>query len=283
MTVCTLHDYFAACPNGTFFNYSTDQICRLEPLSPQCIISNCDRRSYSHKLWRVARQVVQKTSGKMPHGLQHFITVSDFSEAILSPFLPRQAAVHRVPNPINVSREQPVLVGNNESFVMIGRLSSHKAPLLFAQAALRLGLTPVFIGEGECREEILKQNPTAVITGWCSPTDVMQHMKRARGLVFPSLCYETQGLVVLEAAAHGVPAIVSDICAAREAVIDGKTGFWFEGGNVDDLTKKLQLLADDARVSTVGQGAYNRYWENPTTLDRHVDELEVVYQRMLAS
>ena len=70
MVVCTLHDYFVACPNGSFFNYSTEQICHLAPLSPHCIISNCDRRSYSHKLWRVARQVVQKTSGNMPHGLQ---------------------------------------------------------------------------------------------------------------------------------------------------------------------------------------------------------------------
>jgi glycosyltransferase involved in cell wall biosynthesis len=281
MIVCTLHDYFIACPNGSFFNYSTDRICRLEPLSPQCIISNCDSRSYGHKLWRVARQIVQKTSGKMPYGLQHFITVSDFSEAILRPFLSPQTSVYRVPNPINVSREPPVLVVNNESFVMIGRLSNQKAPLLFAQAASRLGLTPVFVGEGECREEILKQNPTAVITGWCSSSDVMQHMKRARGLVFPSLWYETQGLVVLEAAAHGVPAIVSDNCAAREAVLDGVTGLWFKGGSVNDLAEKLQLLLEDARVSAVGQGAYNHYWENPTTLDRHVDELEVVYQRML--
>ena len=283
MIVCTLHDYFAACPNGSFFNYSTDQICHLAPLSTQCIISNCDSRSYGHKLWRVARQVVQRTSGKMPHGLQHFITVSDFSEAILRPFLPPQASVYRVPNPINVPKEPPVLVADNESFVMIGRLSSHKAPLLFARAASRLGLTPVFVGEGECREEILKQNPSAVISGWCSSIDVMQHIKRARGLIFPSLCYETQGLVVLEAAAHGVPAIVSDNCAARESVVDGVTGFWFEGGSVDDLAEKIGLLVDDARVSAVGQRAYNQYWENPMTLDRHVDELEVVYQRMLAS
>jgi glycosyltransferase involved in cell wall biosynthesis len=111
----------------------------------------------------------------------------------------------------------------------------------------------------------------------------MQHIKRARGLIFPSLWYETQGLVVLEAAAHGVPAIVSDNCAAREAVVDGVTGFWFEGGSVDDLAEKLHLLLDDARVSAVGQRAYNHYWENPTTLERHVDELEAVYQRMLAS
>lgn len=165
---------------------------------------------------------------------------------------------------------------------MIGRLGSHKAPLLFARAASRLGLTPVFVGDGECREEILKENPTAVITGWCSSLDVMQHIKRARGLIFPSLWYETQGLVVLEAAAHGVPAIVSNNCAAREGVIDGVTGFWFASGNVDDLADKLHLLLDDARVSDVGRRAYNHYWENPTTLDRHVDELESVYRRILA-
>jgi len=34
--------------------------------------------------------------------------------------------------------------------------------------------------------------------------------------------------VVLEAAALGVPAIVSDACAAKEAIIDGETGLLFD-------------------------------------------------------
>ena len=44
--ICTLHDYFSACPNGSFFNYATNTICELQPLSGSCITSQCDRRHY---------------------------------------------------------------------------------------------------------------------------------------------------------------------------------------------------------------------------------------------
>src|SRR5262245_21581992 len=49
--ICTLHDYFSACPNGSFFNYPKNRICTLQPLSASCIASQCDRRHYGHKLW----------------------------------------------------------------------------------------------------------------------------------------------------------------------------------------------------------------------------------------
>src|SRR5215208_4016452 len=85
--VCTLHDYFSACPNGSFFNYQKNQVCDLRPLSGACVQSQCDRRHYGHKLWRVARQLVQDRFGGMPRDIRHFITVSEFSGRILRPFL----------------------------------------------------------------------------------------------------------------------------------------------------------------------------------------------------
>ncbi len=74
--VATLHEYFAACPNGGFFNYQTDEICPLDPLSPSCVATHCDARSYSHKLWRVARSGVQRSLGQMPSGVRHLIVPS---------------------------------------------------------------------------------------------------------------------------------------------------------------------------------------------------------------
>jgi hypothetical protein len=53
------HDYFLACPNGAFVNYQTGHECALRPLSLACLSTNCDRRSYSQKLWRSGRHVVR--------------------------------------------------------------------------------------------------------------------------------------------------------------------------------------------------------------------------------
>src|SRR5260370_24743790 len=33
-TAATLHDYFAACPHGAFFNYRSEELCPLTPLAP---------------------------------------------------------------------------------------------------------------------------------------------------------------------------------------------------------------------------------------------------------
>lgn len=49
----TLHDYFAVCPNGGFFNYQKKELCHLEPMSWKCISCNCDKRSYFQKFGAV--------------------------------------------------------------------------------------------------------------------------------------------------------------------------------------------------------------------------------------
>ena len=43
--VLTLHDYFTACPNGGYFDYKENKICKRKPLSWKCIKCNCDSNS----------------------------------------------------------------------------------------------------------------------------------------------------------------------------------------------------------------------------------------------
>ena len=102
-------------------------------------------------------------------------------------------------------------------------------------------------------------------------------MRAARALVFPSVWYETFGLTVYEALACGTPVVVSDGCAGREAIIDGRNGLWFRNGDVADLAEKLAALRDDALVTRLSQAAYDDYWANPLTRDRHVDALCRIY------
>jgi glycosyltransferase involved in cell wall biosynthesis len=60
----------------------------------------------------------------------------------------------------------------------------------------------------------------------------------AHFLVFPSVT-ETFGLVVLEAQACGLPAVVSDFGGPKEIIRDKTTGFVAEANNVDDWVKKV--------------------------------------------
>jgi len=279
--ICTMHDYFLACPNGGFFNYPENSICQLSPLSIKCITKNCDVRSYPQKLWRVSRQMVQENLGRMPKGINDFIAVSAFSKAILEPFLPKNARVNVVANPIDVPKSESVNISENNAFVFIGRLSREKGAVLFARAAAMLGLQAVFVGDGPLRDEILNIYPSAIITGWLPRIEVNNLINTARALVFPSVWYETLGLVVLEAAARGVPAIVSDTSAARDIVMDKETGLWFKGGDLDDLINKIGVFQDGVAARKMGQMAYQRYWGNPCTMEKHLEKLINVYRMIL--
>jgi glycosyltransferase involved in cell wall biosynthesis len=280
-TVVTLHEYFTACPNGGFFNHRSQQICSLEPLGPRCILADCDARSYAHKAWRVGRQVVQHAAGGVPSRIKHFISVSDFSRERLRPYLPLDAAFYAIPNPIDVRKEPPVDVARNGEFVFVGRLSKEKGASLFADAANRLGVDAVFVGDGECKEDVRARNPRATITGWLAPHAVNARLSRARALVFPSVWYETFGLVVLEAAARGVPAIVSDRTCASELIVENETGLLFRAGDAGDLARKIEILRDPGAAAAMGAEAYRRYWSSPLLMENHLERLVHVYGRVL--
>ena len=79
----------------------------------------------------------------------------------------------------------------------------------------------------------------------------------------------------------GTPAVVSDVCAGREAVEDGKSGYWFRGGDPDALARALNLLKDDALVERLSNHAHAAYWADPPTLKRHVGALLDIYEGML--
>ncbi|HEY3856166.1 MAG TPA: glycosyltransferase family 4 protein [Verrucomicrobiae bacterium] len=280
-SVATLHDYFSACPTGSFYDFPAKQICHRAPLGMACTFRQCDRRNYGHKLWRVLRQHAQRRLGQFPSSMRHFIIYSNLGETILRPFLPADARVHRVGNPIDFPKQPAANVALNRHFTFVGRLASEKAPQHFATAAARLGVDARFVGEGVLRGEIASIYPTAQITGWQNPKQVQAHLLSARALVFPSVWYETQGLVVAEAAAFGVPAIVSNTSAATEFVIDGETGLTFKTGDLDDLQEKLKQMTNDAFVARLGLAAYERHWADPPTIARHAEKLEAVYSECL--
>ncbi len=279
--VCTLHDYVSVCPNGGFYNHPHDKICPLRPLSLSCIREGCDRRGYAHKLWRVARQVVQKQWGLVPDGIRHVMVVSEFSRRILEPYLPPGTQIHLVQNMIAVPQGVPASPDESTAYVMVGRMSREKGPHLLASVAGRTGWNVRFVGGGEGLADIGRVAPRATVTGWVPHDNAMKELASARALVFPSLWYETEGLVVLEAAALGIPAIVADSCAARDLVMDGDTGLHFRSGDEQALQSAMARLQDDRLVQRLGAAAYHRYWKHPRSTTNHIRDLERVYELVL--
>ena len=282
--VCTLHDFFIACPNGAFFDYGDLKPCSRRALSMDCIATNCDRRHYAHKLYRVARSTVQRGPGNLPSGVTDYITLSRGSQEILMPYLPKDAHYYRLRNLIDVPYAPPVDVASNSTVVAVGRLDPGKGIEVLLEAVKRSEVPLTLIGDGErrlrCEAEAVKG---CRVTGWLPPEQVIEELNSARCLVFPSLWYETYGLVVDEAAARGVPSIVSDVSAASERVQVGKTGWIVRAGDVDDLIRHLNLTQDNESLREMGIATHNHFWDCPPTRDNHTASLMKIYDTILAT
>ena len=278
----TLHDYFAMCPSGNYYDYVREQPCRLAGMSAACVTTRCDKRNHAHKLYRVARGALQRWPGLMPSGIEDFIALSRHSEQLLRPRLPPGARVHHLGNIVDVTRQPPVDVERNRSLLFIGRLDPEKGVQVLLDAADRANVSLVFVGDGPLRAAIEARGRHRV-TGWLPAGQVQNELRHARCLVFPSRWHETFGMVVSEAAAMGVPAIVSDVSGAAERVRDTVTGLVFRSADADALASCLEHTRDAARMAAMGVNAWSAFWAAPPTREQHVRGLVAIYQRMLAA
>jgi glycosyltransferase involved in cell wall biosynthesis len=85
--------------------------------------------------------------------------------------------------------------------------------------------------------------PNASFAGFLNQTEIARAYVAADVLVLPSDGRETWGLVVNEAMACGLPAIVSDTAGcAPDLIEEGKTGFRFSVGDFDQLAARLETI-----------------------------------------
>ncbi len=143
-------------------------------------------------------------------------------------------------------------------FVFAGRLTDLKRPLDFMSALdhvrrLQAPVWGLIVGDGALRgavEEHKRRNGTpCTITGFMNQQQIATAYAAADAIVLPSSAGETWGLVVNEAMACGLPAIVSDEAGcAPDLVVEGRTGFTYPCGNVAALTARMIRLAGDGAL-----------------------------------
>jgi glycosyltransferase involved in cell wall biosynthesis len=140
-------------------------------------------------------------------------------------------------------------------FLFAGRLIDLKRPLDFLQALDRLrrdGLDVhgLVVGDGPLRRALeshqARRGTPCTFAGFLNQSAIGRAYAAADALVLPS-SVEPWGLVVNEAMASGVPAIVSDrIGCAPDLVVDGVTGYTYPCGEVDRLADRMRRLTEDA-------------------------------------
>lgn len=222
------HDMFLACPNGVYMDYPKGKVCSRTPLSLECTLTNCDKRGYHHKLWRIARhRVLRKTfDGALPWAGVFQIHPD------MQPRLERGAIPGRLcrtlRNPADSYRSTRITAEENTGFIYVGRLEADKGVLALAEAARRTGSAVTFIGEGVLQGELETRFPEFTVTGWKTRDEIGDIAAKARALVMPSLHSEPFALVLPEAIHSGLPVLVADTALMAQEVVTRGLGLAFD-------------------------------------------------------
>jgi glycosyltransferase involved in cell wall biosynthesis len=250
------HDFFLACPNGSFSFLKTGDICPLVPLSVPCVAANCDRRSYPHKLWRVARQNVLRNLCDLPH-VPRVLAIHE----AMRPFLMRAGipdrAITALPNPVRPFSAQRIAAESNDEFLFVGRLEATKGPDLAAAAARAAGVSMRFIGDGELRASLEERYPDMIFTGRLPPAEIGAHAARARALVMPSRYPEPYGLVAAEALWSGLPVVAAETAFLAQDIDRAGAGASVNPRDIGVFGEVLRkILDDDAMTKAMSVAAF---------------------------
>lgn len=174
-------------------------------------------------------------------------------------------------------------------FVTASRLAQEKSVHLvleaFARIAAQRPAALLIIGGGPEEEHLrtlardLGVGDRAVFTGLLPHRRALACMAAGDVFLYASQT-ETQGLVVAEAMAAGVPVVAVDASGVSEAVTDGISGF-LVAPEVEALAARgMALLHDPARRRAMGQAAREaaRAYRLDVVTDRVVDVYESVLQ-----
>jgi glycosyltransferase involved in cell wall biosynthesis len=202
-------------------------------------------------------------------GFAMFLSVGDNNRAYLQRYGVPDQAITACPYPVDISRFQKCkaapdwearlqalrtryrILPEDRIAVFCGKISDRKRPQDLAQAVLRLNsprVKALFIGTGPLGQTVQKMHPEKVIlAGFVNQSQIPYHLGLGQVLVMPS-SYDAHPLVVTEAASLGLPAVISDHCGCfgpHDSLHPGESGFVYPCGDVDALTRHLQLLLID--------------------------------------
>jgi len=162
-------------------------------------------------------------------------------------------------------------VSNTKTVIFVGQLHrnhSHKGLNVLIDAMIKITAKNVrllIVGSGDgltmYRDQIAQLGLTDVVfAGRLSDEELARSYRESSVLVLPATSSaEGFGMVILEAAASGVPSIGSNIGGISEAIINGRTGLLVPPNDAIALASALDtILLDDTLQNDLGRNAHAR-------------------------
>lgn len=268
------HEHWLVCPTHVLWRHGRERCDSRECL--RCVLSY--RRP--PQLWRWTGGLEREL-----HHVDTFIAMSEFSRRKHAEFgFPREMEVlpyflpdldeGGVDGPAAASEPSP---HDRPYFLFVGRLERIKGlddviPLFAGET--RADLLIAGGGEYAATLEELAQGIDAVkFLGRLHPDDLGRYYRHARALIVPSVCYETFGIILIEAFRQGVPVIARRLGPFPEIVERAEAGDLFE--TPEELRAAMDsFLTDDdrrRRLGEAGRRAFSENWSEGAVIPRYLD------------
>ncbi|QJW88500.1 glycosyltransferase family 4 protein [Spirosoma taeanense] len=247
-----VRNYRFVCPNAML--YRDGEVCEL------CLTKMIKTAAVQHKCYRDnAAASATATSMLMLHNylptwqqIDRFVSVSEFvKQKMIEGGFPAEKIVVK---PNFVYPDPGVCFTKEDYIVYVGRLQVEKGirTLLAALPKLSKSVRVKVVGEGPLEQEVIdctKQYNIEYL-GKKTLAETYSIIGKARALVIPSLWHEPFGRVVVEAYAKGTTVIGARMGGIPELIEDGRTGYTFKAGQIDDLVDKIELVCSNNKRST---------------------------------
>ncbi len=163
-----------------------------------------------------------------------------------------------LPSPERIGRRKE---SSEPLFVAVGRLVPHKRVELLLEAweSVRpvTGGRLVVVGEGPERAYLEGMAGEGVEFTGRADTSRRDELMGAAWLLVHAAHHEGWGVVIIEAAAWGVPTLAMDALGVRDAIDEGKSGL-LAGTSEEFATRWIALAQDSIRREELGRGARRR-------------------------
>ncbi len=275
--VMTLHNYRLMCLPSTFLR--DGRICEdcFGRVPWPGVVPRCYRNSLLGSAAVAASLSVHRVVRTFDR-IALYLPVSEFirSKYIEAGFPPQRLRVKS-----NFAWPMMKREGPGDHFLFLGRLSAEKGVGTLLDAWRNTAAKLVIVGDGPEAGRLRGSAPRNMeFTGSVSPARVADVLQGARAVLVPSVSYEAQPRVILEAYAAGVPVVASRIGGLPDLVAEGESGFLVKSDDPAAWAAAAGRLFDDELSMRLGDGAY-RLWQHRYSPERGLANLEDAYREAL--
>ncbi|MBW4477274.1 MAG: glycosyltransferase [Tolypothrix brevis GSE-NOS-MK-07-07A] len=288
--VQTLHNYRLGCPKAMPFREGrVCEECIGKALPLPAVVHGCYRGSRVESAVVASMLAVHRYRQTWQERVDGYIALTQFQkDKLVQAGLPSEK-IYIKPNFVFTPDTIAKTSYDGDYALFVGRLSEEKgvATLIDAYKQGSLSIPLKIVGDGPLNDVLQQQVRTLglenMITflGRQNKSVVLNLMRNAQFLVFPSIWYEGFPLTIAEAFACSLPVIAAKLGSMAEIVENGVTGLHFEAGNPVDLAAKITWATTHAEAMIAMRKHAHSMYQTRYTPEANYHQLIEIYQLVI--